>query len=324
MKRCECHAPSVGTPDDMAPGRRGAACGSSRGRGANCLCRWSSASRDRSCMPPRARSTHPTDRTRFGQGSACGTLRVPIDPVVSGGPTVTVMVLAYDDVRNLPLPDLSLRLLQSLGAEPNFNNLIQGFRQREGYGTPQPSDMNVMLARLSDAWAWLESHALVGPSAQNPPGGWQRVTSAGAEVASDPNAVAKVWAADRLAGDLHPALSSARSNFALGDYETASFAAMKAVEVEVRRVAGLPNELLGVNLMRKAFSSKDGVLRDPGAEGGEQQATADLFAGAIGAYKNPASHRAVKFDDPVEAAEVLQLADLLLRIVQRAEARLQM
>ncbi len=232
------------------------------------------------------------------------------------------MVLAYDDVRNLPLPDLSLRLLQSLGAEPNFNNLIQGFRQREGYGTPQPSDMNVMLARLSDAWAWLESHALVGPSAQNPPGGWQRVTSAGAEVASDPNAVAKVWAADRLAGDLHPALSSARSNFALGDYETASFAAMKAVEVEVRRVAGLPNELLGVNLMRKAFSPKDGVLRDPGAEGGEQQATADLFAGAIGAYKNPASHRAVKFDDPVEAAEVLQLADLLLRIVQRAEARL--
>lgn len=115
------------------------------------------------------------------------------------------------------MPDLSLRLLQSLGAEPNFNNLIQGFRQREGYGTPQRS-------------------ALVGPSA----------------------------------------LSSARSNFALGDYETASFAAMKAVEVEVRRVARLPNELLGVNLMRNAFSPKDGVLRDPGAEGGEQQATADL------------------------------------------------
>lgn len=94
------------------------------------------------------------------------------------------------------------------------------------------------------------------------------------------------------------------------------------VKVEVRRVVGLSNELVGVALMRKAFSSKDGVLRDPGVEGGEQQATADLFAGAIGAYKNPASHRTVRFDDPVEAAEVIHLADLLLRMVQRADARL--
>jgi uncharacterized protein (TIGR02391 family) len=232
------------------------------------------------------------------------------------------MALSYDDVRNLPLPDLSLTLLKSLGSDPNFNNLIRGFEQRAASGEQQPTDLDGMLARLSDAWAWLEAHALIGQSSRNPSGGWQRVTSAGAEILNDPDAVAKVWAADRLAGNLHPALSSARSNFALGDYETASFAAMKAVEVEVRRVATLPNELVGVPLMRKAFSPKDGALRDPGAEGGEQQATADLFAGAIGAYKNPASHRTVKFDDPVEAAEVVQLADLLLRIVQRAEDRL--
>lgn len=97
---------------------------------------------------------------------------------------------------------------------------------------------------------------------------------------------------------------------------------MKAVEVDVSQAGALPNDLLGVNLMRKAFSPKDGVLRDPEAEGGEQQATADLFAGAIGAYKNPASHRTVKFEDPVEAAEIIQLADLLLRIVRRARERL--
>ncbi|WP_165979720.1 TIGR02391 family protein [Kocuria rosea] len=105
-----------------------------------------------------------------------------------------------------------------------------------------------------------------------------------------------MWAADRLAGGLDPLLSSARSNFALGDYETACFAALKAVEVEVRRVAGLPNELIGVNLIRKAFNTKDGVLTDSSAEGGEREATANLFAGAIGAYKNPASHRTVQFD----------------------------
>jgi uncharacterized protein (TIGR02391 family) len=96
---------------------------------------------------------------------------------------------------------------------------------------------------------------------------------------------------------------------------------MKAVEVEVRRVAGLPEELLGVSLMGKAFSPKDGVLCDSGAEGGEQQTAADLFTGAIGAYKNPASHGNLNFDDPLEATEVIQLADLLLVITRRAEAR---
>ena len=62
--------------------------------------------------------------------------------------------------------------------------------------------------------------------------------------------------------------------------------------------------------MRRAFNPREGALHDPEAEGGELQATADLFAGAIGAYKNPASHRSVKFDDPMESAEVIQLTDL--------------
>lgn len=50
--------------------------------------------------------------------------------------------------------------------------------------------------------------------------------------------------------------------------------------------------------MRKAFFPKDGPLTDAGGEGGEQQATADLFAGAMSMFKNPASHRIVQFDDP--------------------------
>lgn len=233
-------------------------------------------------------------------------------------------VIPFEDMRNLPLPDLALSLLRSLGQEQiNFNNLIQGIKNGGAYGQPQPSDLDHLLSRVSDAWAWLEAHALIGPSSSNPQSNrWERVTAEGQSVRDDPAAVAKVWSDERLSGDLDHALSSARSNFALGDYETAAFAAMKSVEVAVRKTAGLPNELVGVNLMRKAFSPKDGVLRDPEAEGGEQQATADLFAGAIGAYKNPASHRTVKFEDPVEAAEIIQLADLLLRIVRRAQDRI--
>lgn len=96
---------------------------------------------------------------------------------------------------------------------------------------------------------------------------------------------------------------------------------MKAVEVEVRRVAGLPNELIGVALMRKAFNRKDGCPARPRRRRRRAAGDRRLFAGAIGAYKNPASHRTVKFDDPIEATEVIQLADLLLRIAKRAEER---
>ncbi|WP_194828538.1 TIGR02391 family protein [Nocardia sp. XZ_19_231] len=234
-------------------------------------------------------------------------------------------IIAWEDIRHLPLPDLAIKLLvaQTNNSAPNLHSTLRGL-EAALRDAPQ-RDGNELMARIADAWAWLEAHALLAkhPVQYQVQGNWQRVTERGRELVDDPKAIAKVWADDRLAGPLSPLLDSARSNFAMGDYETASFAAMKAVEVEVRRVAELPNELLGVNLMRKAFSPKDGLLRDPAAEGGEQQATADLFAGAIGAFKNPASHRTVRFDDPFEAAEILQLADLLLRIVRRAERRTQ-
>lgn len=229
-------------------------------------------------------------------------------------------VIPFEDVRNLPLPDLALKLLRKLDTVTvTANNTFRGFdaAMRED----QQHDPQVLLNRLSDAWAWLESHGLLGPDTQAG-SNWQRVTASGCELITDPNAIAKVWAADRLAGPLNPLLSSARSNFSIGDYETACFAALKAVEVEVRRVGGLPDETIGVHLMRKAFNTKDGLLTDAAAEGGEKEATANLFAGAIGAYKNPTSHRTVQFDDPMEAAEVIQLADLRLRIVHRAEKRL--
>ena len=178
-------------------------------------------------------------------------------------------------------------------------------------------DRELLLACLSDAWAWLESHALVGVDGHNMSSSWGRLTTAGLEFATDDHALTKLWAGERLAGKFDTVLAGALNNFHFGDYQTACFAAMKEVEVAVRDAAGLGNNLVGVNVMREAFKPQTGPLSDTTTEGGEQVATMELFAGAIGAFKNPNSHRAVDYDDPEEVAEIIQLADLLLKIVRR-------
>jgi hypothetical protein len=57
-------------------------------------------------------------------------------------------------------------------------------------------------------------------------------------------------------------------------------------------------------------------------DSGEREATMALFWGAIGVFKNPPSHRQVDYQDPTQAAEVVLLADLLLRMLDEVEARL--
>jgi uncharacterized protein (TIGR02391 family) len=223
-------------------------------------------------------------------------------------------------IRELPTPQLGMRLLLTMTG-PNstmpFGNLIAGAKQ----GFSNERDEAALLNRLSDAWAWLRSHGLIGPDPTQS-AGWERATAEGQAVAADVGGLTKVWGAERLAGGLDSALGeNVRTMFYLGDYESACFAAMKAVEVEVRRAARFDNSLIGVTLMRKAFKPGEGPLADLEAEGGEQVATMELFAGAIGAFKNPSSHRTVHFEDAVEAAEVIQTADLLLRLLRRAERR---
>lgn len=89
---------------------------------------------------------------------------------------------------------------------------------------------------------------------------------------------------------------------------------MREVEVAVRDAAGYGPEKYGVPLMRDAFNPAS-LLTDQAASPSEREATSTLFAGAVGLYKNAASHRTRAIHDPSVAIGITVLASHLLRLV---------
>ena len=170
---------------------------------------------------------------------------------------------------------------------------------------------------LMEAWMYLEREGFIAPQ-PGQQGDWAFVTRRGQKVveAQDFEAYRK--------GHLLPSegldpilVQKVKQSFIRGDYDTAVFQAFKEIEVRVRQKARLKNTDIGVQLMRKAFNPKDGILRDKNADAGEQTARMELFAGTIGMYKNPSSHRDITFTDPKEAADIIHMANQLLRILER-------
>jgi len=183
---------------------------------------------------------------------------------------------------------------------------------RAGRGYPREKQLSVDLA-LAEGISWLETHDLIMPEERG--SGHMRITRLGASAALQ-GPKGDHAAVTRLRKDmLHPEIAEeVWIAMVRGDYSDAVFKAMRAVEIGVRETGNYEPRDTGTKLMRLAFG-KSGSLRDLNAEASEADALEHLFAGAIGSYKNPHSHRNVPMDDSSEVIEIVMLASHLLRIV---------
>ena len=174
---------------------------------------------------------------------------------------------------------------------------------------------------ILEAWAWLEREGLLIEK-HNPAGPREYfVTRRGEQLAGEEAFVAYRQASQLPRELLHPAIADdCWINFISGRFDTAVFEAFRAVEIAVRGAGEFADADLGVDMMRRAFRPERGPLTDAAVPRGEQQALADLFAGAIGSYKNPHSHRAAVITDANDAVGMLMLASHLLRIVDTRAA----
>ena len=181
------------------------------------------------------------------------------------------------------------------------SSLVSGLFGSEPGAYPQTYRNRVELALL-EGWAWLESEALLVMADAGGANGWCR-PSRRALALQDPKAFAEFQTSRVLPRTiLHPNIRErVWMNFARGDFDLAVFEAMRAVEIAIRAATG--SEEIGVKLMRFAFHPERGPLADLTVEPGERQARMDLFAGALGWYKNLESHRHVALEDTAEAIE---------------------
>jgi len=127
-------------------------------------------------------------------------------------------------------------------------------------------------------------------------------------------------------GSLHPAVVAvARPRFNSGHLADSVEAALKEVNNRVKRIVleAVGQEFDGAELMRKAFSAKQPVLRlgDLSTSTGRdmQLGYLEIFAGSMIGIRNPKAHDNITIDKR-QAIHFLYLASLLMFKVDEAEA----
>lgn len=205
-----------------------------------------------------------------------------------------------------------LKHLQKRGKINRYNYSIRSSTELREYAGEHLSEFQ---KKLMEAFVWLEREIFIAPSPDEQ-GEWRYVTKKGEKVLQSEDFTAYARESLLPSTELHPILvRKVKPIFLRGDYDTAIFQAFKAVEVQVRKVGGYAKSDIGVNLMRKAFHPQKGKLANASSEESEKQAMSDLFAGAIGLFKNPSSHRDIDGISPGEAVDYIRVANCLLKMV---------
>jgi uncharacterized protein (TIGR02391 family) len=229
-----------------------------------------------------------------------------------------------NDALDLPIDELAIIVLKDIDdtrENSEFNYIAQyADRMESPYRQGVGSQYHLGIYAITEAIAWLRSMHMLSHRPMDNRNDTMVVTKTGRQAME--LGAEGVKAIHRLQDNLHPAiLRRARRQFLLGEYENAIFVAMKAVEVRVRKLSGFGNEVIGVDLMTKAFKA-GGPLADPSAPSGEIQGMMYLFAGSYAVLRNPSGHREIEYDDVTEASEAVITTSLLMRILDRIEARL--
>lgn len=241
------------------------------------------------------------------------------------------MIPDMDFLISLTTEELGIKILFLLKEECRVNNgkftvnhLLNSIHNNGGNHNPilnisnfnQSKKIEVEQAIL-EAWSWLEVQGfIVWPDTTNGANGYRKLSRIADRFTDEAKAANYVFSSKFSKELLHPRIAGKIWNlFVREEYEIAVLQAFKEVEVYVRDAAKLKPEDIGTSLMRKAFNRDNGALADKNLPEAEREAVANLFAGAIGTFKNPQSHRYAAVTSPEEAMEMIMIANYLLRTV---------